>query len=49
MNHLAIVRILSAIVLGFSALFFGACCAPATGEREQLMVFAGTAFASRIG
>ena len=46
MNHLAIVRILSAIALGFSALFFVCfAVALATGEREQLMVFAGTAFA----
>ena len=46
MNHLAIVRILSAIALGFSALFLICfAVALATGEREQLMVFAGTAFA----
>lgn len=46
MNHLSIVRILSAIALGFSILFF-VCflVALATGERQQLMVFAGTAFA----
>ncbi|MEP1143525.1 MAG: potassium transporter TrkG [Henriciella sp.] len=46
MNHLSIVRILSAIALGFSVLF--AICflvALATGERDQLMVFAASAFA----
>ena len=44
MNHLSIVRILSFIALGFSALF--AICflvALATGEDRQLVVFAGTA------
>ncbi|MEL6726842.1 MAG: hypothetical protein AAFP91_05015 [Pseudomonadota bacterium] len=46
MNHLAIVRVLSAIALGF-ALLFAICflVALATGERTQLMVFAGSAFA----
>lgn len=46
MNHLSIVRILSAIAIGFSVLF--AVCflvALATGERDQLMVFAASAFA----
>ena len=43
MNHLSIVRVLSGIALGFSALF--ALCfliALATGEVEQQMLFAGT-------
>ena len=46
MNHLAIVRVLSAIALGF-ALLFAICflVALATGERTQLMVFAGSAIA----
>ncbi len=42
MNHLAIVRVLSAIALGFSGLFL--ICflvALASGEVEQQMVFAG--------
>lgn len=46
MNHLAIVRIVSAIALGFAALFVICfAVALASGERDQLMVFAGTAFA----
>ena len=46
MNHLAIVRIFSAIALGFSVLF-GICflVALATGETAQLMVFAATSIA----
>ena len=46
MNHLAIVRVMSFIAIGFAALF--AVCflvAFATGERQQLIVFAGTASA----
>ena len=46
MNHLSVVRILSFIALGFSALF--AICflvALATGEDRQLLVFASTAIA----
>ena len=44
MNHLSVVRVLSAIALGFAGLF--ALCflvALATGESEQQMLFAGSA------
>lgn len=46
MNHLAIVRIFSFIILGF-AILLGVCflVAVATGETQQLVVFAGTAAA----
>jgi trk system potassium uptake protein TrkH len=46
MNHLAIVRVLSAIAIGFS-IAFGICflVALATGETAQLMVFAASAIA----
>lgn len=44
MNHLAVVRVFSFVILGF-ALLLGVCflVAVATGETEQLVVFAGTA------
>lgn len=45
MNHLAVVRVFSFVTLGFAILL--AICflvAVATGETQQLMVFAGTAF-----
>ena len=42
MNHLAIVRVISTIALGFSGLFLAAfLVALASGEAAQQMVFAG--------
>lgn len=43
MNHLAIVRVISAIALGFAGLFaVSFLVALASGEADQQMVFAGT-------